>query len=437
MGGRIGESGPCKQFGASAIFQGENMTGQNALFTPIQIGKKTAVNRLVINAMECCDSDKEGNPSERTYERYTNLFKGRAGLVDLEAITVTYENRGRESQLSIMPHNEPALTKFVSSLRKVNDKTLFIFQLTHAGELSHPAFSRRVCVKPLAGFGGELLSEEDIERIMGEFVQAAKICHRAGADGIDLKLSHGYLGSQLLRPYNDRKWKYGGSWENRSRFAFELTERIVREINDPDFLIGSKVSVWEGFPGGCGSAGPDTAVMDLTESIALVKGLEERGASYILQSAGSPSITLALSQPDKKIPDYVYLHHTFSKTLKDNLKPETVVIGSAYSIFRDGKNALQGVEQEKNTLLYWGDKNIKDGVVDMVALGRQSLADPFTPAKLLDGKENEVNWCTADDHCIELLIRQRNVGCCTFNKPYTEALQQVRREEGLLKAKRT
>ncbi len=413
------------------------MTSQNALFTPIKIGNKTAVNRFVINAMECCDSDKEGNPTERTYERYANLFNGQAGLIDLEAITVTYENRGREWQLSIMPHNEPALTKFVSSLRKVNDKPLFIFQLTHAGELSHPDFSKRVCVKPLHGFGGDLLSEEDIERILDEFVEAAKVAYRAGADGVDLKLCHGYLGSQLLRPYNDRKWKYGGSWENRSRFAFELIERVVREINDPNFLVGSKVSVWEGFPGGCGSAGPDSSVMDLTESIALVKGLEERGASYILQSAGSPSITLALSQPDKKIPDYAYLHHTFTKVLKDNLKPETVVIGSAYSIFRDGKNALQALEQEKKTLLYWGDKNIRDGVVDMVALGRQSLADPFTPAKLIDGKESEVNWCTADDHCIELLIRQRGVGCCTFNKPYTEALQQVRKEEGLLKAKRT
>lgn len=413
------------------------MTNQNALFSPIKIGKKAAVNRLVINAMECCDSDKEGNPTDRTYERYTNLFKGQAALIDLEAITVTYEHRGRESQLSIMPRNEAALKKFVASLRKVNDKTLFIFQLTHAGELSHPGFSKRVCVKPLPGFGGELLSEADIERIMGEFVLAAKIAHNVGADGIDLKLSHGYLGSQILRPYNDRKWKYGGSWENRSRFAFELTERIIREVKDPTFMIGSKVSVWEGFPGGCGSAGPDSAVMDLTESIALVKGLEERGACYILQSAGSPSITLALSQPDKKIPDYAYLHHTFSKTLKDNLKPETVVIGSAYSIFRDGKNALQAVTQEQNSLLYWGDKNIRDGVVDMVALGRQSFADPFTPAKLMAGKADEVNWCTADDHCIELLIRQKNVGCCTFNKPYVKALQDVRKEEGLLKAKRT
>ncbi|MBE0684543.1 MAG: 2,4-dienoyl-CoA reductase, partial [Anaerolineaceae bacterium] len=323
------------------------------------------------------------------------------------------------------------------SLRQVNDKTLFIFQLTHSGELSHPDFSKRVTVKPLHGFGGELLSEEDIERIMDEFVQSAKIAHSVGADGIDLKLSHGYLGSQILRPYNDRKWKYGGSWGNRSRFAFELTERIVREINDPSFMIGSKVSVWEGFPGGCGSAGPDSAVMDLTESIDLIKGLEARGACYILQSAGSPSITLALSQPDRKIPDYAYLHHTFSKTLKDNLKPETVVIGSAYSIFRDGRNALQAVKQEENSILYWGDKNIRDGVVDMIALGRQSFADPFTPAKLIAGKEKEVHWCTADDHCIELLIRQKNVGCCTYNKPYTEALQQVRKEEGMLKAKRT
>ena len=167
------------------------------------------------------------------------------------------------------------------------------------------------------------------------------------------------------------------------------------------------------------------------------QGAGRTRAHYILQSAGSPSITLALSQPDKKIPDYAYLHHTFSKTLKDNLKPETVVIGSAYSIFRDGKNNLQAVEREKNTLLYWGDKNIRDGVVDMVALGRQSLADPFTPVKLMENREEEIAWCTADDHCIELLIRQKNVGCCTFNQPYVDALLAVRKEEGLLAAKRT
>jgi len=73
----------------------------------------------------------------------------------------------------------------------------------------------------------------------------------------------------------------------------------------------------------------------------------------------------------------------------------------------------------------------------MFTLGRQSLADPLTPAKLTAGKENEVNWCTADDNCIELLILQKNVGCCTYNKPYAEALRQIRNEEGRLAAKRT
>ncbi|MDD3109954.1 MAG: 2,4-dienoyl-CoA reductase, partial [Eubacteriales bacterium] len=286
------------------------MRRNEPLAQPIQIGTKTAQNRFVINAMECCDSDAQGNPTEKTYERYTNLFTGGAGAVVLEAITVGYENRSREFQLSIEPHNQKPLEQFVAGMRKVNPEPLFIFQLTHSGELSHTAFSRRVCVKPLPGFGGDVLSEEDVDRIIGQFVLSAKIAHDAGADGVDLKFCHGYLGSQILRPYNDRKWKYGGPWENRRRFAFDMIEKVTAAVNDKNFLIGSKVSFWEGFPGGQGSAGPDTAIIDLTEPIDLIKGLEERGASFIIQSAGSPSITLALSQPDKAIPDQVYLHHT-------------------------------------------------------------------------------------------------------------------------------
>ena len=82
-----------------------------------------------------------------------------------------------------------------------------------------------------------------------------------------------------------------------------------------------------------GTAGADTPVMDQAEPLELVKGLEERGGKFILQSAGSPSITLALTQPDRDIPDYAYLHMTFQKAVKQAAKPETAVIGSAYSVF--------------------------------------------------------------------------------------------------------
>jgi 2,4-dienoyl-CoA reductase-like NADH-dependent reductase (Old Yellow Enzyme family) len=406
------------------------------LAQPLQIGPKTASNRFVINAMECCDSDESGNPTAATYERYTNLFNGDAGIIVLEAITVGYENRSREFQLSIMPHNQKPLEAFISKMREVNNKPLFIFQLTHSGELSHPAFSRRVCVKPLAGFGGDMLSEDDVDKIIDKFVLSAKIAHDAGADGVDLKLCHGYLGSQILRPYNDRKWKYGGPWENRRRFAYDLIEKVTAAVNDKNFLIGSKVSFWEGFPGGQGSAGPDTAIIDLTEPLDLIQGLEERGASFIIQSAGSPSITLALSQPDKAIPDQVYLHHTFSSAGKKVLK-KAVMIGSAYSVFNKGNNKLQAREKEQNTTVFWGNKNIRDGVTDMIALGRQSLADPLLPIKYLEGREDEIKWCTACDNCIEFLIRQKNVGCATYNKPYTLSLQEIRRAEGNLREKHT
>lgn len=195
--------------------------------------------------------------------------------------------------------------------------------------------------------------------------------------------------------------------------------------------------MWEGFPGGQGSAGPDTAVMDLSEPLDLIKGLEERGASFIMQSAGSPSITLALTQPDRKIPDDVYLHFTYQKRIKDTVKPETVVIGSAYSVLRNGKNNLQALDEDCKSLTYWGSKNIKDDIVDMIAIGRQSLADPKLPVKLKEERFDEINWCTCCDNCLEFLIRQKKVGCATYVKEYTQSLKQIRKEEGTLKEKRT
>ncbi len=413
------------------------MSYKDTLLEPVKIGSRVCKNRFFIQAMECNDEDENGNPSELTYNRYKKLMEGQAGLVSLEAITITRESRSRDNQLTIMESNRDALGKFVKEVKSVNPDSLFIFQLTHSGELSCPEFSRRVTVNPLYGYGGDLLEEADIERFMDQFVLAAKITHDAGADGIDLKLCHGYLGSQILRPYNDRKWKYGGSWENRSRFAFELTERISREVNDKNFLIGSKISAWEGFPGGFGTDGPDSPIIDLREPIALLKGLEERGAQYFIQSAGSPSITISLTQADKYHPYFAYLHQYFAKEMKAQLNPGTVLIGSNFSLFRDGKNGLCAVSPEKSSLLNYGAQCVERGVVDMIGLGRQSLADPLLPLKLEEGREDEIKYCVGCDNCLELLIRQSKVGCSTFNRYYTDILRKTREEKGKLVIKHT
>jgi 2,4-dienoyl-CoA reductase-like NADH-dependent reductase (Old Yellow Enzyme family) len=407
------------------------------LLSPIKIGAHTSANRFFVQAMECTDADADGNPTDLTYQRYENLFKGEAGLVSLEAITITDKNRSRLNQLFIMPKNRAALTRFVSHLKKINPKTIFVFQLTHSGELSNPEFSKRLSVKPLPGFTAEVFTEDEFEKIMADFVLAARIAYDSGADGIDMKLCHGYLGSQILRPYNTRKWKYGGAWNNRRQFAYDLYERIQKAVPDKNFLIGSKISAWEGFPGGFGTAGPDTPVIDLSEPIDLIKGLEERGAQYFIQSAGSPSITISLTQADKHHPYFAYLHQYFAKVFRDNLKKETVVIGSNYSVFGKGRNNLQAVTPEDSALLAYGAYNIAKGYTDMVALGRQSLADPLLPLKLREGRPSEIDFCSACDNCLELLIQQSPVGCCTYNKYYTDMLVKTRKEKGKLKAAHT
>ena len=403
---------------------------ENLLLTPVTIGGKTIPNRFAVGSMECNDSDKDGNPSEATYARYENFFKGGAGLICLEAITCQRESVSSLNQLSLLPENAKPLEKFVKHLKNINNDNIFIFQLTHSGEVGHPALSApiRVTKEPLFGFeNARLIEESEIEIIMDQLVSGAKIAHAAGADGVDIKLCTGYLGSQILRPFNKHDWKYGGSWERRRQFAFDLIERIVKEVNDPGFIVGSKVTMYEGFPGGQGSAGPDTALMDLTESIDLVKGLEERGASYIIEALGAPRHTEDLSKPDRAKPYMGYLHFYFQKLLRDALKPETKVIGTCYSLYRDGGlNTFAAVKPENNSLSFWGNKNIGEGVVDLISLGRQSLADPFVPQKIANGKESEIKWCLGCDNCTAFLIAQEGGGCAVYNRELAEKLKRIR-----------
>ncbi|MPN48311.1 hypothetical protein SDC9_195918 [bioreactor metagenome] len=169
-----------------------------------------------------------------------------------------------------------------------------------------------------------------------------------------------------------------------------------------------------------------------------MRGLEERGANFFLETNGVPSITVKQVMPNKGKPEDVFLHFTMAKAIKDNLRnPDTVVMGGAYSVLNNGKNDLQALEPERKSMFYWGNYNIEHGCADMIALGRQSLADPKTPAKYMADKEDEINWCVACDCCLELLIYQQNVGCVVHNKPYSKILQDVRKEKGRLRLKIT
>ena len=413
------------------------MDSKQLLLSPIKIGERECENRFFAQAMECSDADPEGNPSDLTLQRYEKLFKGRWGMLSLEAITITGESRSRLNQLEIMPHNEKALTTFVKRLKEINPNALIVFQLTHSGELSNPDFSRRVTVKNLPGMEGDLITEEEADKYIDQFVFASKITQNCGADGIDMKFCHGYLGNQILRPYNDRKWKYGGSWENRSRFAYDLYERIRKEIGNKKFLIGSKVSLWEGFPGGFGTAGPTSPLMDMTEPLDFLKGLEERGAQYFVETIGNVRSSISFVEADNKHPYLSYLHMYFANLMRQNLKKETVIIGGHFSAFRDGNNKLLAVTKEQSSIVEMGAQCIRDGMMDMIALGRQSLAEPSTPLLMIENRDKEIKYCTSCLDCLELMIRQEYIGCPTFNPYYRKIFKDMRQRLGIVEERYT
>ncbi len=92
-----------------------------------------------------------------------------------------------------------------------------------------------------------------------------------------------------------------------------------------------------------------------------------------------------------------------------------------------GKNDLKEPDPSKKSFVYWAEKNLTDGNVDLVGIGRQSLADPLFAKKILSGEIDQVNFCIACGGCSTLLRSQKTVGCTVYDDYYKEVLKQARK----------
>ena len=392
----------------------------------IRIGEKTAPNRIVNQPMECNDADEVGNPTDLTFDRYRKLAEGGAGIVVVEALTITQESRARKNQLGIYEKTAPRLERLVKEMKGINSQSLVLFQITHSGQQSGAGFSRLVSVYPLPGQETHILTEEEIERIGDDFARAARIAKQVGADGIDFKQCHGYLCAELLRPVNTRRNRFGGPFENRTRFFSETMEKIKKSVGGGTFLLGTRFSVYEGIPGGFGTPGPVEVIEDISEPLAFVRLMEKAGVDYINVSAGIPAITPEIVRPTKNYPEGVYRHFGWAKAMKKQVR--IPIIGSGYTYLREGKNDLKDPAPTKKNFLYWAEKNLKEGICDLVGIGRQSLADPLFAGKILKGKSSEVNYCTACGSCSQLLRAQAQTGCPIYFEYYKKILKEVQKK---------
>jgi 2,4-dienoyl-CoA reductase-like NADH-dependent reductase (Old Yellow Enzyme family) len=402
----------------------------NVLSSPMKIGNRTAPNRLVTQPMECNDGDENGNPSDLTRTRYRRLAEGGAGMITVESLSVSSRSRARKNQLVIEAKNREPLADLVGQIRKINQDSLVIFQINHSGMISgsfsdvvsyYPAYT------PTTDSPVRILSDDDIAEIQDLMVKAALIAHEAGADGVDFKNCHGYLGGQLLRPANTKNGRFGGTFENRTRFFRETAGMMKSAIRDDNFIFGARISMYEGIPGGFGTAGPDEVTEDLGEPLRLCRLIEDAGFNFINVSSGIPVMTGEITRPTHNYPMGVYRQFGWTEAVRDVVK--IPLIGSAYSYLRNGENKLPGNVPEKKSLLYWAVKNIQDSRVDMVGIGRQSLADPLFAKKALAGEIDRIDFCTACGGCSTLLASQARVGCAYYNKFYKNELREARKKK--------
>jgi 2,4-dienoyl-CoA reductase-like NADH-dependent reductase (Old Yellow Enzyme family) len=380
---------------------------------PIRVG-----NRFCVLPMEGWDGTPSGEPSELTRRRWQRFGASGAKLIwGGEAVAVRHDGRANPNQLLISEETEPALASLRDELVNAHrarfgpdaDADLYLgLQLTHSGRFSRPNVWNRP--EPLAANhnpvldkrfpdGVPIMSDGDIDRLIDQFVAAAKRAYAIGFQFVDLKHCHGYFGHELLSA-KDREGKYGGSLENRMRFLLAVADGIRSEV--PRLGIGVRLSVIDSVPykkttdgpgepeiapdgyehgfGVIGASGVDRALDEGREFLQL---LRSRGIRWVCLTAGSPYycphvVRPALFPPaDGYEPPEDPLHGVarqikVTATLKSEF-PDMVFVGSAYTYLQEW---LPNV----------GQYTLRNGMTDFVGLGRMMLSYPDLAADVLAGR---------------------------------------------------
>lgn len=228
------------------------------LFTPLNIKNKRLKNRVVLPPLVRFSMvGKDGYVTEELLEWYEEVAEGGVGLIIVEASCVAEDGKLRDNQIGIWDDSFIEGLSKIASIGKKYSVPMLI-QIHHAG------FKEKITK----------VSEEILDKILNQFVEAFKRAKKAGFDGIEIHGAHTYLISQLnSKVWNTREDKYGGSFENRMYFTKELVLR-TKELFDNDFILGYRM----------GGNEPE-----LRDGIRIAKYLESIGIDLLHISSGVPN----------------------------------------------------------------------------------------------------------------------------------------------------
>jgi 2,4-dienoyl-CoA reductase-like NADH-dependent reductase (Old Yellow Enzyme family) len=327
------------------------------LFQPLQVGRIEIRNRLVRSATYYGLADENGHVGDASVELMTMLAGNAVGLIITGYAFVARSGQVFADMNGIDSDEQiPGYRRMTRAVHGLEGKV--VMQIAHGGVASGTAFRRgepRLAVSagdgPADSEGGpRKMTDEDIERIVDAFGRSARRVEEAGFDGVQIHGAHGYLVTQFLSPRsNRRRDRWGGSLENRMRFAVEVVRAIRRNVDD-DFPVMIKL--------GCRDYLDDGEGMTIEEGASVAAALEGEGVCLIEVSHGLPGRSFRKTSHGKeKAPIREAYLLPDARVVRDATSLPLCVVG--------GMRSLSVMEEA-----------VESGAVDCVSLCRPLIREP-------------------------------------------------------------
>jgi len=349
------------------------------LFTPLDLGFTQLKNRVVMGSMHTGLEDRFWQfPKLAAY--FAERAKGGVGLM----ITGGYSpNRSGwlypgastfNSRLDIRNHR-----KVTKAVHQAGGK--ICLQILHAGRYSYHPLSKTASTSkaPINPFKARALSTRGVASTVNDFARTAQLAQKAGYDGVEIMGSEGYLINQFLAPAtNKRKDRYGGSPENRRRFAVEIVSAARKKVG-PNFIIIFRLSMLDLVPNGC----------TREEIIDLAKEIEAAGANLINSGIG---------WHEARVPTIV------TSVPRAAFSEATAAVKQAVNIPVIASNRINMPDIAEHILA--------KGQADMVSMARPMLADAEWVNKAASNRSDQINTCIAcNQACLDHTFQLKRASC--------------------------
>jgi 2,4-dienoyl-CoA reductase-like NADH-dependent reductase (Old Yellow Enzyme family)/NADPH-dependent 2,4-dienoyl-CoA reductase/sulfur reductase-like enzyme len=352
------------------------------LYSPFQVKNLVLRNRLVYPPIGTGYTTNLGVVTPRVIAYHQARAAGGVGLNILEFTVVEEYGNLHSNMPGIYDDSHiPGLKRLTEAIHQANGK--ICVQLGHAGRRAKSTYNggrRPRAPSSIPELGGDHpyeMNQSQIDYMQECFYKAAKRARQAGFDAVEMHAAHGYLIHQFLSPLSNRRTDaYGGSLENRARFALETLSRIREGVGD-EFPVFCRVSGDDFLDGGS----------SLAETKQFVKLLEKAGVDLIDVSAGVPESS------ERVVPPMAVdrgCNVAMTAEIKRQVSLPVICVGRIKSL-EEAEAILQG------------------GSADLIALGRALIADPDLPQKTCAGER--VRPCIGCNQCIDRLYRNMGVAC--------------------------